>query len=468
MLDLMPTDSSSDFLTMSLHSPFLVTVPLIETDEGLPQEYAMVYPHLLIWTDRVDLWRLDEDSFDLIHVATLFVDVSTWRFGHKPFIDEERKLLVIPEHFPTSGPPKLRVFNLADGALIRKVHLYGSLANVPILYRNGHALTLIMEERSKDLPNGQTNIVLCDIAGDGWLVSGVNLPPDMAQREKYMHSSTAPLILEPMFFGSDGDVLATSTTQWLGKLDLLCWRGPQIKDDQQPDARLELQPVRPGTQSMVPGCYIDLGSNVCVLCTNEAVKYDVEPLDHMDLTSVKAIDVETMTVKWTAEPIWGEANHVQHVPTLGVILVFGTQDIHRGDITRVSIRDSTYVAVIDAKSGSLRMMDTIDSGVQGNYIVSISLSGQDLNSCLVTVWDSGEVNIIGFRQFMESGFERDGLRLQTTKVFPEHVVKADVTPRYIVAMAGAGKMRTQSDSSSYSVIAVEEATVLMADWSLGG
>jgi hypothetical protein len=452
---------------MSIPSLSLVTLPSVQSAEGPAQEYALLYPYILIWTDQVDLWRFARHSSDLTHVATLSEHVPKPHISGRspqPSIDEERKLLVIPEHFPImGGPPKLWVFNLVNGELIREVKLYGRIAAVPILYHNGHALTLLSEEKSESLPNGQTSMVLCDIAGDGWLVSSVNLPSDLSERESLR--DVPPLILEPIFFGANGDILATSTTRWLGKIDLLRWRGPQITDDQQPDARLELQPIRQDTKSMVPGCYVDLSSNICVLCTHEEVNYDVEPLDHMDLTSVKAIDAETMTVQWTAEPIWGQANHVQHVPTLGIILVFGTQTLDRGDEARKNVRHSTFVAVLDAQTGAHRKLDTIDSDMQGGYLISVSLSAGEVDQSLVAVWDNGDVNIVKLQKFMESGFDRDGPRLPTMKVFPSLVVTADVAQGSVVAVAGAKTERAVSEGS-FEALATEEATVFMAEWQI--
>jgi hypothetical protein len=451
---------------MNIPAVSLVTLPSIQSTVGLAQDYALVYPYLLLWTNQIDLWRFAHHSSDLTHVATLSEHVPRPYIGGRspqPYIDRELNLLVIPEHFPIMGdPPKLWVFNLVDGELIREVKLYGRLAEVPIMYRNGHALTLLTEDKSEAMPHGQTSIVLCDIAGDGWLISGVNLPQDLTERERLRDAP--PLVLEPIFFGANGDVLATSTTKWLGKIDLLRWRGPQIVEDQQPDARLELQPIRQETQSMVPGCSMDLSSNICVLCTHEAVKYDVKPLDHMDLTSVKAIDVETMTVKWTAEPLWGKTNHIQHVPPLEAIVIFGAQDIDRGDETRSKIRVSTFVAVLDAQTGARQRLDSIDSDVLG-YLVSISLSAGEADLSLITVWETGDVNIISLQKFIDNGFDWDGLRLPTKKVFPSLVVTADAAHDCMIVVAGAKTYRAVSERS-FEELSTEEAMVFMAEWQM--
>jgi hypothetical protein len=156
---------------------------------------------------------------------------------------------------------------------------------------------------------------------------------------------------------------------------------------------------------------------------------------------------------------------VQHVVSLGIILITGNQVLDHEDMSQDDMRHNTFAAVIDAHSGALRMMDTVDSDVQGSAFVAISLS-IDCHKCsLITVRDSGDVNIIGLRKFMESGFERDGFCLQTSKVFPEYVITVDATERYIVAVAGAGKERMESECSSYEKIPAEDATVLMAGWS---
>jgi hypothetical protein len=103
--------------------------------------------------------------------------------------------------------------------------------------------------------------------------------------------------------------------------------------------------------------------------------------------------------------------------------------------------------------------------MQGGYLISVSLSAGEVDQSLVAVWDNGDVNIVKLQKFMESGFDRDGPRLPTMKVFPSLVVTADVAQGSVVAVAGAKTERAVSEGS-FEALATEEATVFMAEWQI--
>jgi hypothetical protein len=450
---------------MCTPSPFLVTLPTTANSGGLAHDYVLIYPYIIIWTNRVDVWRFAAGSYDLAHVATLSENVDRPYLDRIPqsLIDQERGILVIPEwnHLPTLLP-QLWVYNLADGGLLREVKLFGRFADTPIPYRNGHAMTVILEDFSSKLPPlGQTTMVLCDLTGDDGVVSRVNLPKDLAEREG--PRGNVSHILEPIFLSMNGDVLATSTTPSLGKIDLLRWRGPQIADGQQPDARLQLLPVRQETQSMIMGCYTNISQAACLLCAQEEVELQCREFAY--LTSVVVIDVETMSVQWSAEPLWGKATRVQHVPSLGLVLVTGTRELDSEDQTRMDFREVTFAAALDARTGARQMLDTIDPDIQGDDVVSIATSADPVQPSLVTIWYDGAVNITDLEQFSKSGFDRDGHhRLHTTATFPGRVTTADVAERSIVAVVDILTYRSESENGSFEAASTEEATVFMAGW----
>ncbi|TFY69829.1 hypothetical protein EVJ58_g187 [Rhodofomes roseus] len=170
----------------------------------------------------VDVRRSAATHGRLDHVARLAEFVEAPPQGLAPIIDAERNLIVIPDR--GQGSPILWVFNLTDGQLIRKPELYGSLAGVPLQYANGKALVAVEEGESPDKPDGLTTLLLCDVAGDGWLLGGVNLPARLKAREQ-KRLNTVGGVLVPVQLRSNGDIIATSSEAWHDKMDVLHWRG---------------------------------------------------------------------------------------------------------------------------------------------------------------------------------------------------------------------------------------------------
>jgi hypothetical protein len=83
---------------------------------------------------------------------------------------------------------------------------------------DGHALVLLAEDAGISRPRRKKSIVEVDVAGiisnadpSVSFLSLVNLPPHLAERQKLL--DLPPLVLEPISFGKNGEIIATSTTR---------------------------------------------------------------------------------------------------------------------------------------------------------------------------------------------------------------------------------------------------------------
>ncbi|KAF7364407.1 hypothetical protein MSAN_01101500 [Mycena sanguinolenta] len=450
-----------------MHSIALAELPTAENAEGPAHDFFLSYPYLIIWTDQVDVWRLS-DSSDLTHISTLEVYV-TKPSGPTPVIDHARGLLILPEPIRV-GPPQLRIFTLRDGELIRDIELYGRLADVDIQYReaDGHALVLLVEDAGASQPHGKTSIVEVDIAAisnagpTASLLSSLSLPPHLSEREKLR--DLPPLVLEPISFGKNGDIIATSTTRSLGKVDLLYWQAGPSTDDRQLTKTLELLPSLEGCKSMLPSRYLTVDDSTLVLCTHED-----ECIAVTERTSVRGLDTSSLTVRWAAKPIPGQVRTLHHIPSRNVLVLSAAQDVTNHNEERESLQIRTAIVVLDARTGDQRAIHAIDSDAQGSYIVDCFVSPGEDNPVAGLAWMNGDVRTIGLDNFIADGFEREGEgeRVRTLALFPGELIAASMGPREIIAVAGVKKHPVISEGGQEDDIPdweEEEGKVMFAKW----
>ncbi|KAJ7231906.1 hypothetical protein B0H12DRAFT_1077031 [Mycena haematopus] len=350
---------------------------------------------------QVDVWRFS-DSSDLTHIATLDVYVKkSW--GPSPFIDRACGLLILPE----------------------PIQLYARLADVDIQYRetDGHALVLLVEDARSSQPHGKTSM--------RWprrqRSQCVSLPPHLEEREKLR--DLTPLVLEPIWFGKTGDIIATSTTRWLGKVDLLLWHGGSSAEDRQFTKTLELLPGLEGCKSMLAPRHIALDDSTLVLCTHE----DAGP-GITERTFVRTLDTSTLTVKWTAKPIPGQ--------------------------DRESLQIRTALVILDARTGDRRAIHAVDSDAQGSYVVDCFVSRGD-DPIVGLAWQNGDILTVGLNK------EGRGREARTLGLFPAELIAASVGRKEIVAVAGVKKHPVISEGGREEDIPdweEEEGKVMFAKW----
>ncbi|KAJ7446960.1 hypothetical protein FB451DRAFT_1188470 [Mycena latifolia] len=409
-----------------MHSIALAELPLAENAEGPAQDFFLSYPYLLVWTDQVDVWRFS-DSSELTHITALDVYVDKPSCP-TPIIDHARGLLILPEPI-CIGPPQLRIFTLHDGELARDIELYGWFADVDMQYRqaDGHALVLLAEDAGISRPRGKKSIVEVDVVGiisnadpSASFLNLVNLPSHLAERQKLL--DLPPLVLEPISFGKNGDIIATSTTRWLGKVDLLYWQAGPGNDDRQLTKTLELLPGLEGYESMLPCRHLAVDDSTLVLCTHENAGPRIT-----ERTSVRGLDTSTFTT-------------LHHIPSLNVLVLSAEHDVTNHEEDRESLQMRTAIVVLDAHTGDRRAIHAVDSDAQGSYIVHCFVSPSD-NPVVGLAWQNGDFLTVDLNKLIADGFEREGEdeRARTLALFPAELIAASMGRTEIVALAGVKK-----------------------------
>nr|GAT51913.1 predicted protein [Mycena chlorophos] len=386
-------------------------LPTAPDAEDPPSDFFLSYPYLLVWTDQVDLWRLSEGK--LTHVCLLEEHIEKPR-DYSPIFDAKNDVLVIAE--PYNIPRRLRVYALHSGDHLHDIELYTRMADFELEYRpsDGHALVLLIEDVSPAFPRGRTAIVEVDLLNGVVLHERtIYLPPELSERET--DRDIPPLVLEPVFFGAGDNVVATSTTRWLGKLNVLSW-GPndRDRDDAAPTQTIEFVSGLLQCDSMVPLRHYAVDERSFVLCTHECRYYE-----GVGYTSVRRIAVPGLSILWKAAPIPGDfhkAGTLAYVPALGLLVLSIHYDTSRGDPDRVYFQLETVVVVLDAETGEQRAVDSIDSDTEQDRIIDVQVSA-DEDPVLCVFWRRGEVLLVRLQEFIESGFPResvgDGKRVQT-------------------------------------------------------
>jgi len=328
---------------------------------------------------------------------------------------------------------------------------------------------LLVEDAGALQPHGKTSIVEVDVTGiisnaspSVNFLSLVNLPPHLNDREKLR--DLPHLVLEPISFSKNGDIIATSTTRWLGKVDLLYWQAGPGKDDRQLTKTLELLPGLEGCNSMLPAPYIAIDDSTLVLCTRE----DAGPAV-TERTSVRGLDTASLTARWTANPIPGQVKTLHHIPSLNVVVLSAAQDVTNHDEDRESLQIRTAIVVLDARTGDERAIHAVHSDVQGSDIVDCFGAPDVDNPVVGLAWQNGDFLTVDLNKFIADGFEREGEgeRARTLALFPAELIAASMGRKEIVAVAGVKKHPVISEGGREDDIPdweEEEGKVMFAKW----
>ncbi|KAJ7616224.1 hypothetical protein DFH06DRAFT_1307183 [Mycena polygramma] len=194
--------------------------------------------------------------------------------------------------------------------------------------------------------------------------------------------------------------------------------------------------------------HLTIDDDTLVLCTHE----DAGPAI-TGQTVVRALDTSNLAVRWTAKPIPGEVRTLRYISSLNILVLSSYHDITNHLEERDHPRIRTIVVVLDARNGKRRAMDTVDSDVQGSFIVGADSSvpngkgffvSSDVDEPVVGLaWKNGDVLTVSLKKFIAAGFERegDGGRARTVALFPADVTIASMGRKGIFAVAGAKRKK---------------------------
>lgn len=361
-------------------------------------------------------WRIDEQSGTLRRMAQFSHFVSFPGMGRceldaeqmAPIIDVERDLVIIPQSADSSrgDSPSLWTFTLTTGKLLRTIKLYGRWEYYPLHYRDGRSVVVLNQARKDISPYGRTVIVVCDTAGDGRLVGGIYLPRRLQEREQ-SNISTVGGVLRCIYAAPGGDIIGTSSKVYEDTIEVLRWRAGDLSTFPEPDASLTLTASLEGCDRTYPSCSAPLDDASLLLAVSEEVTY--APLDgfHCQL-AVYAIDWEKMTVRWRAEPIWGVAHGLWHVPTHEVVVIAGER--------QMGPNKHAFIAALNSLTGAIRCIDTINVDAQGASPLLWALSEDRERPNVVVIFTDGSLCTVPLQDFVRSGIPRDGelVRAQRT------------------------------------------------------
>ncbi|TFY51929.1 hypothetical protein EVJ58_g10300 [Rhodofomes roseus] len=415
------------------------TSPQPLTPEGSVEVFYVHGPYVLIFsTASVDIWRTGGPHGRLEHIATLaqfILLLVAMPYHLDPIFDTERNLIIIVAHGDgEDGLPSLLVFSLIDGRLVRKLELYGALLEDDLLYADGKILVDTAEDHERFPPHGLTKILLCNVVGDGGVLGSVNLPARLQAREQVRNNTNGGILL-PVHVRPNGDIFATSSESWGNKMEVLCWRGADVPKSPEPDASFTLAVGIEDGDQIYPTCSAPLDETVFLLAVYEA-DGNVLPVQSACQTSIYAIDVETMTIRWHAE-LGGWVHTVRYVAALDVIVAFGRHDNGDGDKSD----KFGYVVALDPATGSQRRMETISHNVQGVPVEYGGLSQTADDFLVVIVFRDGSTCAADLRHFLEHGFPRLGKRLVVSGSplgEQSNITKAVVSGQTVIVTVGHG------------------------------
>jgi hypothetical protein len=373
---------------LSLHGPYVLAVGL---------EYA-------------DLWRL-RPATTPEHVATLVDGVDAPDMEEELVFDLDRLVLFMP----LRHQPFVMVYSLGDGTLLDIVVLRGSFWRWPLLYDRGQLLIITSEDEKTCPPYGISRITRCEWRGEEDVtVRHLSLPKDLQHREKRPTVAT----LAPLLMTSTGDIIGASADWHAQSMDVLRWRGPQSEDYQDPDARLELTMSLHDGDLMGPESMTSIGDETLLLCVHERF---AEAILGGGQLLVYAIDIDSLTVRWTADAIWGYDGTIHFVPALGVVIAIARNNLEP-DESRYH-HPATWIAVLDKDTGARTRMEVINHFDAGAAVVKCTVSQSAEDPALVVVFEDGDHIIMSLRDFVNNGLPKnpDDGSLCVQKAFTESV-----------------------------------------------
>jgi hypothetical protein len=256
---------------------------------------------------------------------------------------------------------------------------------------------------------------LCDVAGEAGLQNPSGLKVPNSALAVTDDGTEGYGTFRPVFFGPNGDVVATWSDDMKGAMDIYTYRGP-VTDDQQPDTTTHLDTTYTDGSAMITTCSMPLSEKMFVLGIYEG--YDSSSTwktsGHTTFRAYSLGDKSTgdagsLKAVWASEPIWGRLYDVQHVPSLNLLVVVGERDL-REDDAQPEHEWTTVIAALDTKTGAQRTLQSINHRAQGTSIAKVSIAGVSADASeltLVVVFKNGSVTAVSFKSFLAKGFERD-------------------------------------------------------------
>nr|GAT57176.1 predicted protein [Mycena chlorophos] len=398
-----------------------------------------------------------------MHISTL-EELIDKPYTLKPALDHPRGLFILPEPIRV-GPTRLCVFDLPTGRLLRSIDVPNLHTDSEMLYREEDAralVTVVVGQNPNRMtePYGTTLLLEVDVLA-GTCCNRRSLPVDLVPREA--ERNIPPQVLEPCFFEHTTAFVASSTTRWLGTVELLSWLPED--NQKQPTHRRELRPDPAQHQAahckaMLPRRHLAIDAHTLVLATHLSGGPSTT-----ETSLIHALSVPELETRWEADPIPGQVESLDYVPALEVIVVTSDHDVtDHAERTDDALRFRRLVVLLDARTGERRATDFVDSEVQGAYVLSCHVFG----GRIAVVCDNGEVLVVSVAEFLEKGFGKEGGDEKVTMqaVFPGNVIAAAMGEREIVAVAGVRKHPVISENGSESdrpEWEEEEGRVMYAD-----
>jgi hypothetical protein len=396
--------------------PGLTARPLMETAKSWAFSHdheittmCICHPYLFTFSlERADIWRLDTGDVPR-HVAELadLCCVPELDLTRGVVVDAERDVVII-SLMPT--PPQILTFSLTDGTLLDSWCLDGWIDQHPSPYLNGRILLATCEDEDDEHPDGVSRITSCewDPSGGQESVQHVHFPMDLQQRAK------RKVDLAPIVLTATGDIIGTASESYTNSMFILQWRGPNVRTGQEPDARLELSLSLEGGHLIHTESFAQMNDDTFLLCVRES-RMDVVHNGRTSQIVIYAIDVQSLTVRWRAEPIFGLHCTIDFVPALGVAVAIG----------RNPPQNETWIAVLNKDTGAYLRMEVIDHHSEaGVPVLTCAVSQSAENPALVVVFEDGDYVVSDLHTFAEEGlarYEDDG-SLKVTKAFGEEQV----------------------------------------------
>ena len=387
-----------------------------------PQNIHSNHPYFLVaGKDTLDVWRTDGPANTLREHVQLSQFLTYPGYGGdahdvyqmSPIIDVNRGIIIIAQASEPAGnrTSTLWVFSLETGEVLRKAELQGRWRPYPLLYREGRVIATLDQDPDEVPPEGRTSVVVCDAGSDMRIVGSVHLPGDLQSREA-KRIITGGGVLRCVYDAPSGDIIGTSTEAYEDVLDVFRWRAGDLPASPQPDATLTLKARLNGCDRTYPSCSATLDASTFILVVSEEVAGLIADGYHRQMI-LYAIDWTTMSVRWTAEPMWGFIYDVWHVGSQGMVVVAGEREM--GGWSQF------YIAVLDPSTGERRSLEVINKTPNDNTPKFWGLSEDHENPDVVVIFANGSICIVPLADFAVNGFPRDGEDVRTERLLPELV-----------------------------------------------
>ena len=358
------------------------------------QQYVLTFS-----TTSVDVWRAGPGHGRLNHAARLAEVVECPPYGLDPIIDTERGIIVIADRNRSRRPriPLLLVFGLADGKLIHKIELFGTLAEKPLRYTDGRVLVAVEEEGNKAPPDGLTTVLLYDVAGDGSRLGSITLPKRLRAREQSRLNTNGGILL-PVRLLPNGDVIVTSSEAYNRKMEVLRYRAADLSSFPEPDASIELVTSSEDFERIHPTCSGLLDEHTLLMAVYEADD-DQLPKDDACQTAIYAIDTESMSIRWRSAYVGGMVTDVRYIAALDAVVAIGTHD----NGTQEEPDPFAFALALDPATGTQGQVGTIKHHARNGTVQYCGLAGEADSLTIAVVFSDASTWVGSLQESLETG-----------------------------------------------------------------